>query len=164
MIKLRNFAGSDSEALLEQANNLNVTKYLTDTFPSPYTLKDAEWWLSTGCKNGFNKVIEYKNKFAGSIGAIPLVNEKRFSASIGYWLGEEYWGKGIASKALDILTEEIFSNTDIIRLYAGVYSPNVASRKVLEKSGYVQEAILAKSIFKNGKFYDEYIYSKIKTS
>ncbi len=163
MIKLRNFVESDLEALLEQANNFNVTKYLTDTFPSPYTKKDGEWWLSTGSKIGYTKVIEYKNNFVGSVGATPLVNEKRFSACVGYWLGEGYWSKGIASKALKILTDDIFSNTEIIRLYASVYSPNIASIKVLEKSDYVQEAILRKSIFKNGEFYDEFIYSKIKS-
>ena len=108
-------------------------------------------------------MIEYRNNFAGSVGAIPLTGEHRFSATIGYWIAEEYWAKGIASKALKMLTNEIFSTTDIVRLAAQVYSPNIASMKVLEKSGYCQEAILHQSIFKNGEFYDDHIYAKLKS-
>jgi len=163
MIKLRDYQASDLDNLLTLANNKNVARYLTDTFPHPYTKKDALWWLSTGCKTGLTKVIEYNDKYVGSVGAIPKTNEQRFTAAVGYWLGEEYWGKGIAHQALNLLVEEVFQNTEIIRLYAGVYSPNVTSMRVLEKSGFINEAILRKSVFKNGEFYDEHIYSKIKS-
>lgn len=164
MIKLRDFTENDLEALLKQANNPNVARYLTERFPSPYTKADAKQWISTGCKDGITKVIEYQNNFAGSVGATPLKGEHRFSASVGYWLGEEYWGKGIASKALNIFTDEMFLSTEIVRLHAKVYSPNTASMKVLEKSGYLKEAILRQYVFKNGEFYDGYIYAKIKPS
>ncbi len=164
MIRLRDFAESDLEALLKQANNPNIARYLTESFPSPYTKEDAVFWISTGCKEGVTKVIEYQNNFAGSISATALKGEHRFSASVGYWIAEDYWGKGIACKALNMLTDEMFSSTEIVRLYAEVYSPNTASMKVLEKSGYLQEAILRQSVFKNGEFYDDYIYAKIKPS
>ena len=163
MIKLRNFAESDVETLARQANNPNVAKYLPETFPSPYTKIDAEQWITTGCKKGITKVIEYQNNFAGSVGATALTGEHRFSATIGYWIAEEYWGKGIASKALKMLTDEIFATTDIVRLAAQVYSPNIASMKVLEKSGYFKETILRQSIFKNDTFYDDHIYAKLKS-
>lgn len=163
MLILREYNQYDLDCLQKLANNKNVVKYLTDTFPHPYTKQDAKWWISTGYKTGINRVIELDGDFVGSIGISFKNNEHRYSAVVGYWLGEQYWGKGIAHKALNILTEEIFSNTEIIRLYAEVYSPNLASMRVLEKSGYVLEAILKKSVFKNGEFYNEHIYVKIKS-
>src|SRR5690606_11757080 len=126
------------------------------------TRDDAMWWLNEGCKNGITLAIEHEGKFAGGIGAIPNQHEKRFSAAVGYWLGEPFWGKGIATQALKLFTEELFATTPLVRLYAGVYTPNTASMRVLEKAGYHREAILAKAAFKNGVFYDEYVFAKVK--
>ena len=111
---------------------------------------------------GITKVIEYNGEFVGSVGAIPGINERRYSATVGYWLGEPFWGLGIASRALTILTSEIFTTTDYTRLYAGVFSPNKASMRVLEKSGYDFEGVCKNAIFKNGQFYDEHIYARLK--
>jgi RimJ/RimL family protein N-acetyltransferase len=160
MMELRDFIENDKSCLQKLANNKNVAKYLTDTFPSPYTNQDAEWWISVGCKNGINKVIELNGSFVGSVGASFGKNERRYSAVVGYWLGEQYWGQGIASKALNLLTEDIFSNTEIVRLSAWVFSPNLASMRVLEKSGFKLEGILNNSIYKNGEFYNEHIYAR----
>ncbi len=162
MINLREYKEDDIDDLLRLANNAKVAEYLTDTFPHPYSKQDALWWIQEGCKTGVTKVIEYNGEFVGSVGAIPGVNEMRYSAVVGYWLGEPYWGKGIAYKALDILSNEIFNTTNIQRLHAGVYSPNKPSMRVLEKSGYDFEAVLKNSIYKNNQFYDEHIYAKLK--
>lgn len=162
MITLRDYKNSDVNRLLKLANNENVARYLTGAFPSPYTLEDAEWWVSTGSKNGIVKVIELNGEFVGSVGLTCGTNERRFSGEVGYWLGEAYWGQGIASVALSQLTEVIFEETDIVRLFAPVYSPNKPSMRVLEKAGYRHEATLANSIYKNGEFYNEHIYSLLK--
>ncbi len=162
MVVLREFDQSDAPKLVELANNLNVARYLVDTFPHPYTDEDAKWWVSTGSKSGITKVIQYNGEFVGSVGAMPDINERRFSASIGYWVGQPFWGKGIASQALSILTNEVFATTDIIRISASVYHPNRASMRVLEKSGYVREAVLKAAVFKNDEFYDEHVFVKFK--
>ena len=163
MITLRDFLEEDLDTLVLYANNKKVSRYLVDTFPYPYTDADAQWWISKGSKEGITKVIIHNGAFVGSVGAIPKSYEKRYEASIGYWLGEPFWGQGIATIALQMLTEEIFSTTDIIRISAGVYSPNRASMRVLEKAGYEYEALLKKSIFKNNELYDEHIYSKFRS-
>jgi RimJ/RimL family protein N-acetyltransferase len=160
---LRNYYEKDHDCLQRLANNQNVSKYLTDTFPFPYTRHDAEWWISTGCKNGINKVIEWDGEFVGAVGASVQNDERRFSAVVGYWLGEPYWGKGIAYRALNLFTDEMFNTTEVVRLFAGVFSPNTASIRVLEKSGYQLEAILKKAVYKNGDFIDEYVYAKLKS-
>jgi ribosomal-protein-alanine N-acetyltransferase len=82
---------------------------------------------------------------------------------VGYWLGEPYWGRGIAVNALRILVSDVFENTKIVRVCAWVYQPNNRSSRVLEKAGFEHEATLAKSLYKHDKIYDELIYSKIKS-
>ena len=57
----------------------------------------------------------------------------------------------------------LFSNTDIVRLYAPVFSPNKASMRVLEKCGYQLEGVLRKAIYKNGVYLDEHFYAKISS-
>ena len=162
MIRLRDYKESDVSILCSLANNENVTRYMTTAFPYPYTEEDAQWWVTSGCKEGIVKVIEYNGEFVGSVGATPKTEEHSRTALIGYWVGEPYWGKGLACEALKELTNYIFSTTDIVRLEASIYSPNTPSMKVAEKAGYQEEAVLKSAVFKNGEFYNEHIYSKLK--
>lgn len=164
MIHLREYQQNDIDSIVTLANNKKVAQYLSDTFPHPYTQKDAEWWITTGCKKGINLAIEWNGQYVGGVGAVPREGEKRYTAVVGYWVGEPFWGKGITHQALVQLTQNIFANTDIVRLEASVYHPNHASMRVLEKAGYWQEAILEQAIYKNGEFYNEHIFIKLKRS
>ena len=85
----------------------------------------------------------------------------RRSAEIGYWLGEPFWGRGIATAALRALTDYAFANHDIVRLDAGVFEWNPASMRVLEKVGYVLEGRLRKSVTKDGQTIDGFLYAKV---
>lgn len=98
MIILGDYEQCDLHNLCRLANNPRVSKYMTTTFPYPYTEEDATWWISTGCKEGIIKVIEYNGEFVGSVGAHPRSAERRRSAAIGYWIGEPFWGRGIATE------------------------------------------------------------------
>ncbi len=162
MISLREFTAQDVQSLVHMANNFNVSKYLTSSFPYPYTEKDAEWWINEGCKEAITRVIAVDGQLAGAVSARRESFEHSYSAEIGYWLGEEFWGRGIASVALTALTNEVLTSTDLVRLYARVFSPNKASGRVLEKCGYSLEARLQKHIYKNGEFMDELVYTKIR--
>lgn len=159
----RDFNQGDIEPLVKLLNNKNVTKYLTSRIAQPYTVQDAEWWVNTGSQVGIAKAIEVNGNFAGVISAIAGEHENSRSAEIGYWLGEEFWGKGIATEAIKKMTDHVFSNTGIVRLFAPVFSPNKKSMHVLEKCGYMQEGILKKAIFKNGQYLDEYLFAKINS-
>ncbi len=164
MVILRDFNKKDIRCLVELLNNNNVTKYLTSRIPEPYTVKDAKWWVKTGSKIGIVKAIEEDGVLVGCISVITGEYENNRSAEIGYWLGEKHWGKGIATDAVNNITSDVFSNTNIIRLFAPVFDPNKNSINVLKKCGYIEEGILKKSIFKNGKYYDEHLYAKTYSS
>ncbi|MEM9531738.1 MAG: GNAT family protein [Pseudomonadota bacterium] len=162
MIKVRDYREADIPALVELANNENVSRYLVYTFPYPYTLADARWWIDTGAsENGsVTKAIEFEGAFVGSVGITPDRGWKSHSAEIGYWVGEPYWGQGIATQALRTLTSHAFRELGFQRLIAPVLSPNKASMAVLEKCGYACEGVLRSDVYKSDTYYDIHHYAK----
>ena len=74
------------------------------------------------------RTILFDGKVAGHIVCFVLSGERE----VGYWIGREFWGKGIATEALRLLLGEIRSRP----LYAHVAKNNAASRRVLEKCGF----------------------------
>jgi RimJ/RimL family protein N-acetyltransferase len=161
MIELSDLEQRNIDVLVKLLNNKNVTKYLTSRIPQPYTTEDAEWWINTGSKTGITNAIQVDGYFAGVINVTAGEYENFRSAEIGYWLGEDYWGKGIATEAVEKMTNYVFSSTEIVRLFAPVFSPNIKSMRVLEKNGYIKEGIFKKSIFKSGEYFDEHLFAKV---
>jgi [ribosomal protein S5]-alanine N-acetyltransferase len=162
MMTLREFKAEDVHFLLEYLNNPLVYHYLSTRIPQPYTEQDALWWINQGSRDGIVCAIEWDGLMVGSIGVHPNQFEFSKSAAVGYWLAQSHWGKGIATSALEQLTERVFNTTDIVRLYAHVFDGNIASIKVLQKCGYILEGMLRKAIFKNDGFLDAYLYARIK--
>ena len=158
---LREFKENDIPSIVRHASNSNISKYLTSKFPYPYQTEDAIWWVNSGSKIGNHKAIDIDGECVGGIGFINGEGEHIYTAQIGYWLGESHWGKGIATKALSIMTEKALTRNNIARLEASVFSPNKASMRVLEKCGYRLEGIKVKAVYKNSTFMDEFIFAKI---
>lgn len=162
--KLRPWQWSDKESLIFNANNRNIWMNLRDRFPHPYTIKDAEEWLSmmVGVLPLTQFAIDVDNNAVGGIGIILNDDVHCIQAEIGYWLGEEYWGRGIATAALKAVTEYAFCNFELVRIYASIFEWNPASARVLEKAGFEFEARLKKSIIKDGKIIDQLVFAKFK--
>ncbi len=161
MIELREYKNSDAERLVDLANNKNVSRYLVDTFPYPYTQKDADWWIETGTKeNGAEtKVIEYDGEFVGSVGIVPQTGWRSHVAEIGYWLGEAHWGRGIVTNALNQMCQLAFATGKYYKLFAPVLGPNTASMRVLEKNRFRLEGVLKQEVFKHGEYFDLHRYA-----
>ena len=162
-LKLRKWDESDLDNLVTYANNLNVAKWLTNGFPHPYTYEDGKAYLSMIANDNPVKVfaIDIDGKAVGSVGIFPQTDIHEKSAEIGYWLAEEYWGKGIMPKAIQEIVTYGFQTFDIVRIYARPFSTNLNSQRVLENAGFILEARLKKALFKNGELMDELIYSKL---
>jgi len=107
------------------------------------------------------RAIILDGNFVGSIGVHLQSDVYRKSAEIGYWLAEEYWGNGIASKAVTEICKLAFDRYDIARIHAGAFGYNKRSQRVLEKAGFKLEGILEKSVYKNGKIHDSCMYAII---
>jgi len=159
---LRPWQMSDAAALAAIANNPKIYQRVRDAFPSPYTHSDAIQWISTANKKKPPEsfVIEYQGELAGTIGYIPGADVYVKSCEIGYFIGEPYWGKGIATEAIRMLIEHIWSLQKYVRIEALVFSNNLASGRVLEKNGFVLESIREKAVFKNNELIDDHIWVK----
>ena len=146
--------------MAELANNKKIWDNLRNAMPHPYSEKDAENFIKMCLsKNPMTFfAIELEGELVGSIALVPQSDVYRKSAEIGYWVGEPYWGKGIATEAIHQILEFGFKNLDIVRIFTGVYGHNIASQKVLEKNGFQKEAVFKKAVFKNEKFCDEVRY------
>ena len=163
-VVLRELMDSDLEKLAIYANNEKVSVNLRDGFPKPYTIDDAVNFKkmidSQNPKTFF--AIEYQNNYVGNISLSPGTDVYRKSAEIGYFIGEPFWNKGIVTKAVNVITEWGFSQLDIVRIYTGVFEYNQSSQRVLEKCGFVKEAVFKKSICKNNMIFDEIRFAKLK--
>ena len=159
-----NWEWRDRDAIVRYANNRKVSINLRDRFPFPYTARDARNWLDVvvDAKPVTNFAIDVAGEAVGGIGFTPQHDVDRRSAEIGYWLGEPFWGRGIATEALLAVTEYAFANFDLCRLYAHVFDWNAASARVLEKAGYEFEGRLRKSVTKDGQTIDQLMYAIIR--
>src|SRR4029079_2240112 len=86
---------------------------------------------------------------------------ERFSAEVGYWLGEAYWGRGVMTPALKRLTQPLFDDGKLLRAFALPLADNQGSIRVLEKAGYEREALLRASCVKYGQPRDQYLYARL---
>ncbi|MBM3266684.1 MAG: GNAT family N-acetyltransferase [Candidatus Sericytochromatia bacterium] len=162
--RVRPWRLADKPALLRYADNPRVSRALADRFPYPYTPADADMWLGMASAEDpvCNFAIEVGGEAIGGIGVEVLEAERRAGAEIGYWLGEPFWGRGIASEALVAVAGYAFERFDIVRLQAGVYSSNPASARVLEKAGFVREATMRWAIIKRGEIHDLWMYARLR--
>jgi RimJ/RimL family protein N-acetyltransferase len=91
---------------------------------------DAHWERVLAGETNVYKTIVFEGQVAGN--AVSWEQDGR--RLVGYWLGREFWGKGLATQALAELVEELGTRP----LYAYVAPTNVASIRVLEKCGFVR--------------------------
>lgn len=163
--RLRPLSPGDRANLVRHGDNRSVWINLTDRFPHPYTLADADAWIASqqalaGAVRHF--AIEVDGGCVGGVGCEPGDDLCRRTAEVGYWLGEEYWGRGLATEALLALTEYAFGAFDVVRLEAHVLAWNPASCRVLEKAGYQLDARLCKKFFKDDRIADAILYSRLR--
>ena len=161
-ISLRPWQREDAQALAAIANDRNIFNNLRDHLPHPYTVMDALQWIAH-CKEQhpvINFAVTYNGKVAGSIGCVPKTDVYRKSIEIGYFIGEQFKGNGIATEAVRILLEYVQHRFDVVRIYAEVFANNKASMRVLEKNGFYLEAIHRRSVVKNNVLMDDYIWVK----
>lgn len=163
---LRAWRESDAADLVHAINNKKVIDNLRDGIPYPYTLKDAETFILSRLNADktamFAWAITEEDRVIGSIGIFRNSNIHRLTAEMGYYLGEDYWGRGIATKAVREAVGYVFEHTDILRIYAEPFANNIASCRVLEKAGFTFEGILCKNAIKNGEILDMRLYSIVR--
>jgi RimJ/RimL family protein N-acetyltransferase len=154
----------DAESLARHANNRKVWLALRDLFPHPYTADDANEFLqnATTAQPTTNFCIEVDGAAVGGIGIRLGHDVHRHTAELGYWLGEEFWGRGIVTEAVGVFTDFCFNNFSLRRIYAEPFANNRASARVLEKAGFIFEGCLRNNVVKDGELLDSLLYAKTK--
>lgn len=158
---LRNWLPADEYSLVKHANDPDIALNMRDAFPNPYLIEDGRKWLETAVVNPWYLAIVVNGEAAGGLGMQPFEDVYRFTAEVGYWLGKEHWGKGIMTDAIIAFTEALFAHTELQRLEAGVFQYNPASMRVLEKAGFILEAVQERAVFKKGRFWNLHRYAKL---
>ena len=162
-IELKVLGISDKMQMAKLLNNKKILNNLRNHIPYPYTEKDAETFIESVKNDPQQQVfsIYFEGNFCGIISLIFQNDIYENTDELGYWLGETYWGKGIAGEAVSQITRIGFEDFRLRRIFAKTFENNLASMSVLEKNGYKREGILKKAILKNGKILDEYVYGKL---
>jgi RimJ/RimL family protein N-acetyltransferase len=159
--EIRDFLVQDAPSLARNANSPKIAAQLRDRFPHPYTEKHALEWITEALGREPPSVfaIAEGDEVVGGIG-FELQGELR-TAELGYWLAESRWGRGIASRAVQAVTDWAFDELGLLRIFARVFEGNPASTRVLEKAGFRFEGRLRMSAVKGRRLLDELLYSRI---
>lgn len=163
---LRPWRQADVEAVTAAADNPNIAANLRNAFPSPYTLADAEQYVS-GCiaqgeERQLTRAIIIEGRAAGSIGVFVRDDVYEKSAELGYWLAEEHWGRGVMTEAVRQACREAFGRFDILRIFAEPFADNLGSRRVLEKAGFTCEGTMRNAVYKNGRVHSYCMYALLR--
>ena len=161
---LRSWQRSDAPDVARYANNDRIAQNLRNIFPYPYTLADAEGFIESCIAADEEKqmfrAIEVDGHAVGSIALCLGGDVYALTAELGYWLAEDFWGKGIMTRAVRQICEEGAERwEDLLRIYAEPFAHNTASRRVLEKAGFTLEGVLRKSVCKRGRVCDSCMYA-----
>jgi ribosomal-protein-alanine N-acetyltransferase len=164
LCRLRPYRAGDEPAICAVADDFLVARWMTQRFPHPYTIADAQYWVAHTLSNprGTYYAVEVDGILAGGIGIEPLYGERDGVAAFGYWLGRSYWGRGIATDAAKTLAGHALADARVRRLEASVFTPNLASARVLQKSGFELEGTLrAYYVDRRGEVYDALLYARL---
>ena len=164
---LRPFNQNDAKDVQRLAGDYDIAK-TTLFIPHPYEDGMAEGWIKSHQKN-FNKGIEItlaitlreSNELIGAIG-ISHINEDLEKASIGYWIGKQYWNCGYCTEAVKAVLKYCFEELKLNRVSAHHFANNPASGKVMEKAGMKKEGVLRQNEKKWGEYVDTPIYGILK--
>lgn len=161
----RTWRARDLDSLVKHANNRNVWMNLKDRFPHPYTRRHGEDWIGMNQAQfgpPTNFAIELEGEAVGGVGLERLADVFSVTASIGYWLGEPFWGRGIGTAAVRFITDYAFTTFAVGRVEASVFDWNPASARVLEKAGFALEGRLRQAVTKAGRTGDLLIYARLR--
>lgn len=161
---LRSWRPTDLESLVANASHADVSRGLHDRFPYPYTGADGRAWLARAVDESDRAwAIEIDGAAVGGVSLHPGVDVHRHSAELGYWIGRNYWGRGVMTTVLTAFADRAMSAFRLHRLFATVYASNPASMRVLEKVGFEREGVQKSAVMKRGELLDLYVYARVRS-
>ena len=160
---LRPWRDADRADLVRHANDRRVWRNMTHTFPHPVYRADARLWLAIAADPGdsIQLAIEVDGRAAGGIGAIAGEGIFSATAQFGYWLGEPFWGRGIASAAARALADRIAREQLFARLEAQVFAMEPGLDARAGESRLQREAAAPLRGDKDGQLIATVLYARV---
>jgi RimJ/RimL family protein N-acetyltransferase len=155
---LRPFVLRDAPRVRELAGERDVAATALN-IPHPFERGVAEQWIAShhpqwqeGTGVTFAIVRQEDRRLAGALGL--TIERRHAAAELGYWIGKPHWGLGYASEAVAAVVGWAFADLGLNRLHASHFAGNLASRRVLEKAGFLPEGVAREAVFHWGRFED----------
>jgi len=162
-IVLRPWDSQDAEALAAAADNRNIWTNLRERFPKPYTAENARTWIKRKQRQT-SRSLQFAIVVAGvAVGGIGIdrdPNPRTHAGELGYWLDQNYWNRGIAGKAVQLVTTHAFGELGFLKLTAVVRQDNFASTKILERSGFHLSGKVRRGGRRPSAYVVELVYTK----
>ncbi|KAK8049546.1 Acetyltransferase [Apiospora phragmitis] len=173
---LRPYDLRDAPAASLLANDAEVVRFLRDRFPHPYTLEDSHTFIKSTLEakpvldfavfatpNGGGEGEDGEGEFAGGMGLTPGRDVRSRTWELGYWIGQKFWGQGIATTAVQAFVRWAFQTfPELHRLEAEVYQMNAGSMRVLEKAGFTKDGVMRGAVCKKGVVMDAHVYGLLR--
>ena len=143
-LTLRPFRPEDAAGLHRLINDFDIAKML-ELVQFPYHRELADAWIAssgrgltagTACHLAITGQEHDREVLVGGVGV--TIDRKSRTGRLGYWVGQKYWGHGVATEAAGRLTRWSFANLEIDRVTAQVATDNPASAAVLRRIGFRQ--------------------------
>lgn len=161
---VRRYRLDDAASLAKHGNNRRIWENLRDRFPHPFTEAHGVEYIARVLRDpdATSFAIDVEGQAVGGISLHIGTDIERVGAEMGYWLSEEFWGRGIATAAITLVTEYAFANRGLVRVFAVPFTTNIGSIRALEKAGFQREAIMRRSAIKDGTVRDQFLYAIVR--
>ena len=161
---VRTYRPGDARSLAHHGNNRKIWLNLRDRFPQPFTEEGGASYIAhvLAAADAPSFAIDVGGDAVGGISLHRGTDIERLSAEVGYWLGEDYWGRGIMTEAIRLVTRHAFTTLDLVRVFAVPFAHNAGSCGALENAGYVREGLMRQSAVKDGRMIDQYLYAIVR--
>ena len=157
---MRAWRPTDVAALARAANDERILRWMSDTWPTPYTEQDARWWIETGQhQSGLSWALCLDDVPQGGVGLHPQQGFLRCNVEVGWWLHPDHWGQGVVPQAAAQVLARALALPDVTRVFAPIHAGNERSVRVAEKVGLRLESVQPRSAFKRGQVIDRVLYA-----
>ena len=161
-LTIRPFTLDDASAVQRLCGAYEVALN-TLLIPHPYPDGAAEQWISRHAEDyAQNRIHNFALDDGQLAGAMGLVMKGDAIAEIGYWIGVPFWGRGYATEAAREVLRYGFDDCSLHRIFAGYFTRNPASGRVMQKIGMTYEGTLRHHAFKWGQYLDVAFYGMLR--
>lgn len=155
----------DFKSYMNYFNDENVHRFLMSRI-LPYNKNLFDGYLSINKsfkeRHGRPNAYGIRKDSGELIGCIDIISLNGHKAMIAYWLGKEFWGKGIISNTLKVFINYMFKEYGVVKISADAVVENIGSQKVLERCGFELEGTLVKHYKRGHDYFDTKLYASVK--